>query len=360
MLRRESGRLFMEDVAVEDLVARYLATVERAVAIGARITIDDVREIDLARRAAQTTGKRAVVRLRLRPHVDTDAKMEATGIPIVDVYGKYKSGIPRDDLAEAGKALSMPELDVSGVMMHMGRYTTDLDVIGQFSRRFGELIAEVSDLWGGWTPTSIDIGGGFAPPVDGFGRARPDYTGPPPAPEIEQYAETICDNLTRGLATGGLSTEGRSLEVEPGRSLFAPCGIHVTTALNVKRQTKPFPFTWIDTDTSVAFLSDIPVSSARPPVVLVNEPQRALERIEEVRIVGHSCQADVLAHSAFLPPLAREDLLAFCFTGAYHEVGSSNFNVMPRPGTVLVRKPPSCAARKPSTMSSLATPFPTT
>ena len=240
-----------------------LATVERAVALGARVTIDDIREIELARRAAQATGKRAQIRMRLRPHVDTDATMQATGIPIVDVYGTYKSGIPHDDLAEAGKALSTPELDVSGVMMHMGRYTTDLDVIGRFSRSFGELTAEVSDLWGGWTPTSIDIGGGFAPPVDGFGRARPDYTDPPPAPEIEEYADVICGNLSQGLAAGGIDTDGRTLEIEPGRSLFAPCGIHVTTALNVKRQTAPSPFTWVDTDTSVTFLSDIGVSSAR-------------------------------------------------------------------------------------------------
>lgn len=329
------------------------ATVERAVELGARITIDDVREIELARAAAQAAGKRAVVRLRLRPYVDTDARMEATGIPIVDVYGTYKSGIPYDDLAEVGKALSMPELDVSGVMMHMGRYTTDLDVIGRFSYRFGELVAELSDMWNGWTPATIDIGGGFAPPVDGFGRGRADFTDPPAPPEIEQYAEVICRSLGRGLGAGGIRTDGRTLEVEPGRSLFAPCGIHVATVLNVKRQTHPFPFVWIDTDTSVTFLSDIPRSSARPPVVLVNEEQRAPESLEEVRIVGHSCQADVVARSAFLPPIGERELLVFCFTGAYHEVGASNFNVMPRPATVLVRDTDSHFVRRAETVNDV-------
>jgi diaminopimelate decarboxylase len=322
------------------------ATVERAVELGARITIDDVREIELARAAAQAAGKRAVIRLRLRPYVDTDARMEATGIPIADAYGTYKSGIPHDDLAEAGKALSMPELDVSGVMMHMGRYTTDLDVIGRFSHRFGELAAELSDMWDGWTPATIDIGGGFAPPVDGFGRGRADFADPQTPPEIEQYAEVICRSLECGLAAGGISPEGRALEVEPGRSLFAPCGIHVATVLNVKRQTHPFPFVWIDTDTSVTFLSDIQYSSARLPVLLVDEGQRAPESLEEVRIVGHSCHADVLARSAFLPPLEEGELLAFCFTGAYHEVGASNFNVMPRPATVLVRDTDSHLVRR--------------
>lgn len=326
------------------------ATVERAVGLGARITIDDVREIELARAAAQAAGKRAVVRMRLRPYVDTDARMEATGVPIADVYGTYKSGIPYDSLPEVGKALSMPELDVSGVMMHMGRYTTDLDIIGRFSHRFGELAAELSDMWHGWTPATIDIGGGFAPPVDGFGRGRADFTDPPTPPEIERYAEVICRNLESGLATGGISPEGRTLEIEPGRSLFAPCGIHVATVLNVKRQTSPFPFTWVDTDTSVTFLTDIQYSSARPPVVLVNDEQRAPASLDEVRIVGHSCHADVLARSAFLPPLQERELLAFCFTGAYHEVGSSNFNVMPRPATVLVRETDSYLVRRAETV----------
>lgn len=328
-----------------------LATIQRAVEIGGRVTIDDVREIELAQRAAQAAGKRANVRFRLRPYVETAARMEATGVPITEAYGRYKSGIPRNDLDQAGKALSMPELDVTGVMMHMGRYTTDLDVIGQFSRSFGELAAEVSGRWDGWVPATIDIGGGFAPPYDSFGRARPDFS-PPVPPSIEQYAQVICNRLREGLATAGRDLEKAALEVEPGRSLFAPCGIHVSTVLNVKRQTIPFPHTWVETDTSVMFLSDIPFSADRPPVLPVQTGAEAGPH-SPVRVVGRSCAADVLAARAFLPPMAPGALLAFCFTGAYHEMGAANFNVMPRPATVLIRGSQASLVRRAETVDEV-------
>ncbi|MFF5212244.1 diaminopimelate decarboxylase family protein [Streptosporangium sp. NPDC000396] len=309
------------------------ATIERAVALGARVTIDDVREIELSVAAARTVGKQANLRIRLRPYYETDARMEAFGMPIADIYGTYKSGVPYDDLAEAGRALSAPELRVTGVMMHMGRYTTDLSVIGGFSRRFGELTAEVSDLWGGWTPDTIDVGGGFAPQVDGFGRANPSFV-PPVPPSIEHYAEVVCENLAKGLASGGIGVEGRTLEVEPGRALFGPCGIHVATLLNVKRQTQPFPFTWYETDTTQLFLSEIPDQAGRPPVIPVRLPET--ETAVEVRVVGRSCMSDVLARTAMLPAMSAGDLLAFCFTGAYNDANASNLNLLPRPATVLV------------------------
>jgi diaminopimelate decarboxylase len=273
--------------------------------------------------------------------------MQAVGTPISQVYGRYKSGIPYDDLAEAGKAIAAPELDVDGVMMHMGRYTTDLAVIGQFQRRFGELVAEVSQLWGGWTPRSIDVGGGFAPPVDAFGRARPGYADPPPVPDIETYARTICAELAAGLG-GAFPLAGRTLEVEPGRGLFAPCGIHAATVLNVKRQTVPFRQTWFETDTAVTFLSDIPVSFARPPLVPVYLPDGSAWD-DEGRVVGHTCQSDVLAPRIALPAVSAGDILAFCFTGAYHEAGASNFNLLPRPATVLVSGSESCLIRRAET-----------
>ncbi|NRQ33686.1 hypothetical protein HII36_17780 [Nonomuraea sp. NN258] len=313
--------------------AKDYATIERAVALGARVTVDDVREIELAVMAARATGRQADLRVRLRPHFETDARMQAFGVPINDIYGTYKSGLPHDDLAAAGQALSAPELRVSGAMMHMGRYTTDLSVIGGYAGRFGELIAEVSQLWDGWTPRTIDVGGGFAPQVDGFGRADPDFVPPDPTP-IERYAEVVCENLAEGLARGGVDPRGRVLEVEPGRALFGPCGIHVATLLNVKRQTRPFPFTWYETDTSQLFLSEIPDEAARPPVIPVHLPGAG--GLAEVRVVGRSCMSDVLARTAALPVMRPGDLLAFCFTGAYNDANASNLNLLPRPATVLV------------------------
>ena len=47
------------------------------------------------------------------------------------------------------------------------------------------------------------------------------------------------------------------LEIEPGRALYADAGIHLATVGNVKRQTEPIPLTWVETDSSDAYLPDV-------------------------------------------------------------------------------------------------------
>ena len=50
-----------------------------------------------------------------------------------------------------------------------------------------------------------------------------------------------------------------------------------------------------------------------------------------------SCGFDVLAQQTELPEVEVNDVIAFLDTGAYQDACASNFNALPRPGTVLVR-----------------------
>ena len=93
------------------------------------------------------------------------------------------------------------------------------------------------------------------------------------------------------------------------------------------------PRTWVETDTSQAFLPDVVLEEARHPVL----PARAGGGdAEPVDVVGRSCEFDVLAAAEPLPPVAAGDVLVFALTGADHEAGSHNFNALPRPATLLV------------------------
>jgi catechol 2,3-dioxygenase-like lactoylglutathione lyase family enzyme len=91
--------------------------------------------------------------------------------------------------------------------------------------------------------------------------------------------------------------------------------------------------TWIEVDTSEAFLPDVLIEHDRfavvPAVTTSAEPVTA-------DLVGISCGFDVLAADE---RIAAEpgDVLAFLGTGAYQDAASSNFNALPRPATVLVR-----------------------
>ena len=56
---------------------------------------------------------------------------------------------------------------------------------------------------------------------------------------------------------------------------------------------------------------------------------------DEVSVVGPTCVVDLLGERR-LPPVEPGDLLAVLDVGGYAEVLSSQFNLLPRPATVLV------------------------
>ena len=316
---------------------------EAAVRAGARVTLDSVEEARLVRRVARSLGKRAKVRLRLRPRyegLDQPSDFYEDGTAVRVAAQQYKPGIPLADLEGMGAGiLSAKELEVTGVMVHLGRHSTDLDVWRGMVRSFVEVLAELSRAWDGWEPREIDLGGGYAAPRDPTGRAtlrgsrrRPDAG----APAIEEYAEALTSTLREELLRRGMAPQGKALEVEPGRGLFADAGIHLTTVRHLKSQEEPVRHRWVETDTTEMFLLDGIVEHNRwTPIVADKAAEPATQTAD---VVGISCGFDVLVHDAALPAVRLGDVIAFLDTGAYQEACSNNFNGLPRPATVLVHR----------------------
>ena len=308
----------------------------RAVAAGARITLDSEREVELVIAAAERAGRTACVRLRVRPDFDIAARSEfyASRVPLRTASQMYKPGIPTERLAAcARRLLDAQGIELTGVMMHAGRHTTNLRVWSGMMQRFVVLIARLREATGGWEPSEIDVGGGFALPRDPFARSDPRRRTAPPAPSIAEYAKAITVSLRRELSRAGISTAIR-LEIEPGRSLYGNAGIHLCSVTNVKRQAEPIEHTWVETDTSEAFLPDVNLERNRWTVCVAghaNDPAKVL-----ADVVGISCGFDVIVPGAELPEVRAGDILAFIDTGAYQDANATNFNAMPRPATVLV------------------------
>ena len=318
------------------------ALLERALRAHARITLDSVRELILVRDLARRLGIRARVRFRLRPRYEgldqlSDFLEEET--PVWRAAQEYKPGIPTEELRTAGReAIRAPELDVTGVMVHLGRHSTDLAVWRGMVRSVIELVADLSTSWGGWQPREIDLGGGFATPRDPTGRLttrgrhRPAGT---LAPSIEEYAEALTTSLRTELLRHGLEPKGKVLEVEPGRSLYADVGIHITRVVGLKMQHEPFDWRWVETDTTEMFLLDSLIEHCRwTPIVAEKADAPPTYRAD---LVGISCGFDVIVPQADLPVVVPGDVIALLDTGAYQEATSNNFNALPRPATVLVR-----------------------
>jgi diaminopimelate decarboxylase len=312
------------------------ALLARAVGIGARVTLDSGSEIGLVREVARELGRRAQVRFRMRPrYLELRQPSDFSEQSVYATAQEYKPGIPTAELISAGReALAAPELDVLGLMSHLGRHRSDLATWRAYAASAGETVAELAAAWGGWQPRELDLGGGYASPRDPNTWVHGGHIGERRAPALEAVVEALACGLRTGLA-GRVPLAGVALELEPGRALHADTGIHLTRVVNLKRQSEPLAWRWIETDTTEMFLLDLLVEHCRFPVVAatrMNEPDAAA-----ADVVGCSCGFDVIAPQVRLPALEPGDTLAFLDTGAYEDACAANFNALPRPAIVLVR-----------------------
>ena len=310
------------------------ALIVRAIAAGARLTVDSVEELAAAAAAARLLERRAHVRLRLRPDLtDLETTSEFTEHdPLGAVADAYKPGIPIDGLREVLGRLDLEGVDLAGVHAHLGRHTSTVEPFRLHAQRLGALVGELARAMPGWTPREIDLGGGYSYPGDPTGRAL--RAAPAHTPSPAEYAGAVAAGLAEGLRAAGVDPRGIALEIEPGRAVYGSAGLHLSTVLNVKRQAVPVPRVWVGCDSSEVLLSDTGWEHSRwEPVCAdpVTGPH------QEVDVVGVSCGFDTITPGARLPGgIAAGDVIAFLATGAYEETLAGNFNSMPRPASVLV------------------------
>ncbi|MCA3238760.1 MAG: alanine racemase [Curvibacter sp.] len=350
----------------------YLA---RCVHAGVRITVEDVDEIDLIQAVAAEQGRTAKIRLRVKPTVPNlwrPTDFSQLTVPIDLAIQVYKSGIPPEFLVAMGRrAIASPNIDLVGLHVHQGRHHASLWFWEGLMSRFGKLAGELIAAWDGWQPQEIDIGGGWPSPRDPLNEETPrsEFTltalGFPflaalrglgasvyhqalsrlvpvlsshrfraPPPTIEQYAAVAVRTLRRELQAARVSTEGVRLQIEPGRSMYGDAGIHLARVKAIKRQTRPFPYSWVLTDTTTFFLAGGHFERSRFRHVVANKADWPNSMTAD--LVGHSCFADQIAIGARLPEVAQGDLIALLDTGAYQESSASNFNALARPATVLI------------------------
>ncbi len=315
------------------------ALLERAIRAGVKLTLDSRVELARASAAGARVGKPAHVRLRFRPDLvgmDEPSEMSPGGASVRAALDRYKAGIPTADLlAITEEEVSSPHVDLAGLMLHLGRHSTNAAMWATAIEQLGLILKRLGDAWGGWSPRELDLGGGFPAPRDPFGRLLPQRAdAAATSPGIEEYAEAICATLGTQLERLGLDPTAVQLEIEPGRALYADAGLHLARVGNVKRQSEPTPLVWVETDTSDAYLADVNLEFNRWTCLSVSAADAKPSIVADV--TGRTCALDVVVPDAPLPDVSVGDVLAFLDTGAYQDAGASNFNALGRPGTVLV------------------------
>ncbi len=296
-------------------VGKTRAEMRRALEVGiACFNVESDAELDVLSEVAVAMGCRAPVSIRVNPSVDAKTHPYiSTGMK------KNKFGIPHDQtLAVYRRAASLPGLQVVGIDCHIGSQITEASPYLDAVDRVLDMVAEVeSALSGeGVRLQLLDFGGGLG--INYNGETPPDAT--------ELWAQILAKLDARGFGRGS----GRTIVIEPGRSLVGNAGVCVSEVLYLKtNEVKNFCI--ID-----AAMNDLP----RPAMY------QAFHRIEPVMqrdaaptrydVVGPVCESgDWIGRDRDLA-VQQGDLVAVLSAGAYCMSMASNYNTRGRAPEVLV------------------------
>jgi len=282
----------------------------------------------------------------------------------------------------------MKNVELVGFHEHHGRHHPSVRYWEEQMRSFAAELGKVCRELGGFQPREIDIGGGFAVPRDPFNAAT-DYTEPlqlgalfaiskglaplgaerrykvldkiiaqigskpreTRAPSIEQYAAACTSTLREELPKHGIETRGLLLEVEPGRSVHADAGIHLTTVQAIKQAAAPIRWHTIIVDTTEFWFTGGRYEHHLHDYLLANKADAPM--VGKADVIGRSCFGDRLMPLVPVPEVEVGDVFAMFDTGAYQEVSMSNFNAIPRPATVLVKGSEASVVRRRETQADV-------
>ena len=351
--------------------------IRRTLEVGARLTIDSLRDVEFLEELAPTLSKTAHVRLRIRPAISGFVKRSdfvAEGMVATDITALlYKGGLSIDEVIEAGRrVMNLPNVELVGFHQHHGRHKATTEYWEAQMHAYARDIGRVCKALGGYQPQELSIGGGFAIPRDPHNAAT-HYSDPVafgalhllslglkylgskiryfvidnvmgvalkggpntiPAPSIEDYGRATTAALLQALPKHGVDPTGIMLQLEPGRSIHGNAGVHLTTIEATKKMTSPIKWNVVTIDTTEFWLVGGRYEHHLHDFRIANKLDAPPAMKADV--AGRSCYGDRLLGAVALPEVEVGDLFALLDTGAYQEVSASNFNAMPRPASVLV------------------------
>jgi diaminopimelate decarboxylase len=268
--------------------------------------VESEGELILLDAVARERGVVAPVALRVNPEVTVDSPHQyiRTG------EKGHKFGIPFDEVPEAARlALSLPNVRLVGLDMHIGSQLASFEPYGAALARLVELLGRVRAL-GAADIRYLDIGGGLG--VTYLDEAPTD---------IEAFARGVI------AATAGL---GVTLILEPGRFLVAEAGVLLTRVLYRKRSGAK---EYVITD---AGMNDLVRPSHYDAYHQIDAVVPSGARVT-ADVVGPVCESgDFLALDRETDDARPGELLVVRTAGAYGYVMASNYNSRPRPAEAMV------------------------
>ena len=275
---------------------------EMAFALDAGIfafNVESESELRALSEVAEARGLNARIAIRVNPDVDARTHHKiATG------KAENKFGVP---FAEAPAlyrlASKLPNIEATGVHMHIGSQITDLTPFQNAFALLKELVGTLRAQGAGIA--FANLGGGLGIPY-----CRDQPTPPSPA----DYARLVKDEV------GNL---GVRLLFEPGRMIAGNAGVLISRVIYVKQGASKI-FTIVD-----AAMNDLirpTLYEAYHEILPVIEPSPGTPTVVS-DVVGPVCETgDYLALARSLPALRPGQLIAVMTAGAYGAVLASEYN----------------------------------
>ncbi len=271
--------------------------------------VESEPELELLNEVAGRVGQRAAISIRVNP--DVDAKTHAK---ITTGKSDNKFGITYQRASEVyARAAALPNLEVTGVDMHIGSQITELAPFEQAFKLMATLVDKLKAE--GHNIRHLDLGGGLGVPYRGTNDV-------PPHPD--EYAQMVQRTL------GHL---GLKYMLEPGRMIVGNAGVMITKVIHLKEnEGKNF----VIQDGAMNDLIRPTLYDAYHEILSVDESRN--QQSMEADVVGPVCETgDYLAKGRRLPAVEQGDLLAVMTAGAYGAVQSGTYNSRPLIAEVLVK-----------------------
>ncbi|MBG1233701.1 diaminopimelate decarboxylase [Aestuariivirga litoralis] len=326
----ELRRALAAGVPARKIVFSGVGKTAREMALGLRegiacFNVESEPELELLSEVASRVGQRANVSIRVNP--DVDAKTHAK---ITTGKADNKFGISYLRASEVyARAAALPNIDVTGVDMHIGSQITELAPFEQAFKLMATLVEKLKAE--GHNIRHLDLGGGLGVPYRGSNDV-------PPHPD--EYAAMVKRTL------GHL---GLKYMMEPGRMIVGNAGIMVTRVIYVKEnEGRQF----VIQDGAMNDLIRPTLYDAYHEIIPVNETRS--EQSFEADVVGPVCETgDYLAKGRRLAKVEQGDLLAVMTAGAYGAVQASSYNSRPLIAEVLVKEDKWAVVRERQTYEDL-------
>ena len=299
-----SLRIAPPDRILLDSPAKTRPEIERAIASGVHVNLDNLQEVARVAAMRPRLAKGQVIGLRVNPVVGAGTILSTSTAMAGSKFGADLE-IYGDEIRRA-----YAEHDwLTGLHVHVGSAGVDLDLLARGVARTVALAEEIEAR--GKQLALVDIGGGL--PVD-----------PTPPP----FAEYVARLRERVPALFG----GRwRIATEMGRRVFGPCGILVSRVEYTKRSgSKRIATVHAGGDLLIrpVFVPDYP-----PLRITVHDAQgRPKSGSEPWDVAGPLCfSGDLIARNHPLPPIEPGDLLVVHGMGAYTFSHSTRYNSRPLP-----------------------------